>query len=150
MGLSASSANSNQPVNTLDSETIRRNIMKILHEKHNSNASDLATFDFHEDNAMNLFGGNLDSEDSCDKGYTSINTNMIGGSVTKRHQTRNRYDEYDPERLLNQFKQEYEQTLNKQQKGGQPVNPDKEDDKEYREISEDFLTTLRQHVVKLT
>lgn len=106
--------------NVTNSDEIRRNIMKVFKEKKSSNYNDFETIGWNNTNKQ--FGG----------------------------QNRNRYEQYNPETLINQLiAQNNLAKQNTNQLGGNIKSYDN-DENNYKEMTEDVLSILRKNIVAQT
>jgi len=118
---------SQQTNDVLDSDTIRRNIMQVFREKNTgNNYTDFETIGWNNDQYEGLF---------------------VGGGT----QTRNRYDQFNPDSLVNDL---IEQNKRSQQSAdkipAQNAQVGGNEYYEYKEISEDVLSMLKKHIVAQT
>lgn len=123
MGLTSSTANYDIQNDVLDSETIRRNIMQVFQSKQvTNNSSDIDTLNWHTYNDI-----------------SKLKSSLHGGMIY-----RNRYDQYNPEELINQL---MNQINNKNQTGGIPLGFESDS---YKEISDNVLGILRKQILQQT
>jgi len=118
---------SQQTNDVLDSDTIRRNIMQVFREKNTgNNYTDFETIGWNNDQYEGLF---------------------VGGGT----QTRNRYDQFNPESLVNDLIEQNKRTQQSANKiPAQNAQVGGNEYSEYKEISEDVLSMLKRHIVAQT
>lgn len=130
------STNSSEQNGEINSEVIRQNILRAFQTKQTPDElNDFSNFDTLDWNSHQI-----------PTRSSKMRSSQLGGSKT-RNQARNRWEQYNPEALINELTRQTTKTKKNQAGGNSQLGlPISSESASYRELSDNITQLLREHV----